>query len=317
MWQKLQKMIIDQLCVWVTVVLVVCGTTPGGCLVIPQARFEVLHPRGLRVSIPDIAGIKLFSFHGVVNEEIQLNQQGTIHGEVTKAINGRWTFTNSRVTVKGDDIINYWIYVQFNNLGYHVENKQLLMEASNVTLEDESECSCCTPIHHHYHYHYYNLPEDRNSGSNDSLQHQNHQEDERLTETVTNLEHEINRTVDKLEYFNAQINPLYEELRMLQDMVDYVQKRVENSTSSNELLLIGSFPAQIPSLIDYLDSFMRERLAIMDISKKIVTAQHLAENQIVFQVFSTNDKHLLLRIAREKKLLEEAGYILTNFSSDP
>lgn len=195
------------------------------------------------------------------------------------------------------------------------------LAASNVTLESEAECSCCTPIHHHYHYHYYTSPEVKNSGENDT--HQTNQEEyEKFTLKVANLEHEINRTKDKIEYVSAQINPLAEELQTLKDMVNFVQRRLErtqeNSTTANELLLIGSFPAQIPNLIDYLEEFMRQNLAIMDISGRIVTACHPAEKEIVFKVSSREDKRLLLKLAKEKELIEQTGYVLMNFpSSDP
>ncbi|XP_059617359.1 uncharacterized protein LOC132262194 [Phlebotomus argentipes] len=316
-------MVIDQLSVWLTVALVVCGTciASGGCFVIPKARFEVLRPYGLRVSIPDVAGIKLFSFHGAVNDEIQVNQQGIIHGDVTEAIDGRWTFTDRTVAVKGDDVINYWIYVQFNNLGYHTENKQLVMEALNATLESKAECSCCTPIHHHYHYHYYNLPDDGASSGGNSTR-QSHQQDMNWSETVANLQQQVNRTVGKLDYLlGAKINPLEEELGTLKDMVNFIQKRLDGNTANsnlpNELLLIGSFPAQIPSLIDYLNDFMREKLAVMNIQGKIVRAHQPTVSEIVFEVSTMADKLLLLRTAKEMKLIAEAGYLLVSSPPDP
>ncbi|GAB0100171.1 hypothetical protein DMENIID0001_161700 [Sergentomyia squamirostris] len=307
-------MIIDELRVWaVIVVWVWCTIIPGGCFVIPKVRFEVLHPHGLRVSIPHIEGIKLFSFHGAVNDEIRVNQQGTIHGEVTEAINRRWTFTDSRVVIKGDDVINYWIYVQFNNLAYHVEAKQLVTDITHGDLTNVTDCSCCTPVHHHHHYHYYPMSEEQ---PNDASAIPNTaRNDGNFSREISFLENQLNRTRDKIDYIETQLRPLREEFETLKQMVYFIRDRPERS-DNNELLLVGMFPVEIPNLVPFLENFMREKLGIMDFTGRILTAHHPTDNEIIFRVSAT-DKRLLLRTATERKLIEEGGYLLTNFKNFP
>ncbi|KAJ8954274.1 hypothetical protein NQ317_003312 [Molorchus minor] len=38
---------------------------------VPEATVEAYTPRGFSVSIPDEEGIKLFAFHGKINEELE------------------------------------------------------------------------------------------------------------------------------------------------------------------------------------------------------------------------------------------------------
>ncbi|XP_055683798.1 uncharacterized protein LOC129790345 [Lutzomyia longipalpis] len=304
---------------WLFVALWGILVVHGECFVIPKAHFEVLHPHGLRVSIPDVAGIRLFGFHGALNEAIRVNQQGTINGVVNEAKDSRWTFTDPRVIIKGDDVINYWIYVQFNNLGYHMEGTQLVTDASNGSIYSEStstaspECVCSPSVHNHYHYHYYNFPEGSNPSGNDS---QESSKDAAFEEKLSNLEHELNRTRDVASYVDAQVSPLERELRTLQEMVNYLINSKKRSQISRELLLLGHFPSDIPFPMDFLEALLREKLSIDDISAKIRNVRYPSEGEIVFEVSSVADKVLLLQKAKETKLIE-AGYILMNNPSDP
>lgn len=49
------------------------------------------------ITIADQEGIKLFAFHGKINEEMNGREAGTFSRDITKAKNGRWTFYDSQV----------------------------------------------------------------------------------------------------------------------------------------------------------------------------------------------------------------------------
>nr|CAI5821560.1 unnamed protein product [Callosobruchus analis] len=71
-----------------------------GEFVVPDATIEVLRPKGFRVSIPDQEGIKLFAFHGKLNEEMNGREGGTFSRDIPKPKNGRWTFVDKTTELK-------------------------------------------------------------------------------------------------------------------------------------------------------------------------------------------------------------------------
>ncbi|XP_069688093.1 beta-1,3-glucan-binding protein-like [Periplaneta americana] len=86
--------------------------------IVPDATFQALKPRGLRVSIPDEPGVQLFAFHGNVNKEMNGLEAGQMARDIIKAKNGRWVFQDDRIRLKPGDVIYYWLYVQYEGLGY-------------------------------------------------------------------------------------------------------------------------------------------------------------------------------------------------------
>ncbi|XP_072761310.1 beta-1,3-glucan-binding protein [Anoplolepis gracilipes] len=91
--------------------------------VLPDPTIEVLKPQGLRVSIPDARGLRLFGFHSNVNEAIGANEYGKVAGNVYLATNGRWIFEDPEVTIKNGDILYYWTYAQVDGT-HHKNNVQ-------------------------------------------------------------------------------------------------------------------------------------------------------------------------------------------------
>ncbi|XP_049819666.1 beta-1,3-glucan-binding protein-like [Aethina tumida] len=89
---------------------------------VPQATVEVYSPRGLKVSIPDEEGIKLFAFHGKINEEMNGREGGTFSRDIVKPKDGRWTFYEPTAKLNIGDKLYYWTYVDYfdgkNKLGY-------------------------------------------------------------------------------------------------------------------------------------------------------------------------------------------------------
>nr|XP_023017871.1 beta-1,3-glucan-binding protein-like [Leptinotarsa decemlineata] len=84
---------------------------------VPEALVEPLSPKGFRVSIPDEEGIKLFAFHGKINEEMIGREAGTFSRDILKPKNGRWTFVDTATKLKVGDIIYYWTYVEYSTDG--------------------------------------------------------------------------------------------------------------------------------------------------------------------------------------------------------
>ncbi|XP_052758982.1 beta-1,3-glucan-binding protein-like [Galleria mellonella] len=89
-----------------------------------KVNFEVLKPKGLRISIPDSSSskISLFAFNGHLNRAIGSDDVGSIRGEVTKATNGRWEFEDPNVELKVGDVIHYYFIVTVDRVGYVIDN---------------------------------------------------------------------------------------------------------------------------------------------------------------------------------------------------
>lgn len=85
---------------------------------IPEPTIEVLHPQGLRISIPHERGIILVAFHVSIDKPIALNLPGDYFGDITQPINDRWAFEKSNVCIDPGNKINYWIHVQYGSYAY-------------------------------------------------------------------------------------------------------------------------------------------------------------------------------------------------------
>ncbi|XP_060535531.1 beta-1,3-glucan-binding protein-like isoform X2 [Cylas formicarius] len=85
---------------------------------VPEVAFEALEPRGLRISIPAEPKVQFFAFHGKLNQPIGLTEPGDFNEDVTRPENGRFTYFNPNIQLKPGDVINYWVFVQHDQLGY-------------------------------------------------------------------------------------------------------------------------------------------------------------------------------------------------------
>lgn len=72
-------------------------------------------------------GIVLFAFHGNINREFTGAEPGDFAGEVLTKQNGQWSYENTNQQLKVGDKLNYWIYVQHNQLGYRIENQKYVV----------------------------------------------------------------------------------------------------------------------------------------------------------------------------------------------
>lgn len=66
----------------------------------------------------DQEGIRLFAFHGKINEEMDGREAGTFSKDILKPKNGWWTFSAPSTKLEVGDKIYYWTYVEHLGLGY-------------------------------------------------------------------------------------------------------------------------------------------------------------------------------------------------------
>ncbi|XP_046993386.1 splicing factor 3B subunit 2-like [Schistocerca americana] len=95
---------------------------------VPPPLIEALSPRGLRISIPDELGIELFAVHANINKPMGLLEAGQISVDITKPKAGRWVYEDRRVRLKPGDVINYWLYVQADGLGYRRDDQNFTVK---------------------------------------------------------------------------------------------------------------------------------------------------------------------------------------------
>lgn len=113
---------------------------PSSSYKVPEAKFDIFHPRGLRVSIPD-DGNTLFAFHGKLNEEFSGLEAGTWSVDILKVIKGRFTYTNYEPIIRIGDVIYYWTYVLRDGLGYRYDNGEFKVKEYSEYPENTSNSS--------------------------------------------------------------------------------------------------------------------------------------------------------------------------------
>lgn len=69
----------------------------------------------------------LFAFHGKLNEELNGLEAGTWSRDITKAINGRFTFYDRDAELKIGDVMYFWTYALHNGLGYRHDNGEYVV----------------------------------------------------------------------------------------------------------------------------------------------------------------------------------------------
>ncbi|KOX70541.1 Beta-1,3-glucan-binding protein [Melipona quadrifasciata] len=90
----------------------------------PTPTVEPLHPKGLRMSIPDENGISLVAYHVKFNEDFYGLEAGSIARDIIKRKNGRWTYEDRTTRLKRGDKLYYWIHVVYDGLGYNLLDQQ-------------------------------------------------------------------------------------------------------------------------------------------------------------------------------------------------
>ncbi|XP_015593953.1 beta-1,3-glucan-binding protein [Cephus cinctus] len=114
----------------------------------PLATVVPIHPKGIRISIPDEEGITLVAFHVKINEDFNGLEAGTIARDIVKARNGLWTYEDKQTQLHKSDIVYYWIHVVYKGLGYNLLDQQYVVNEFynfdgtpvNVTPTDNPSC---------------------------------------------------------------------------------------------------------------------------------------------------------------------------------
>lgn len=81
----------------------------------------------MTITFAAIQGIELFGFHANVNKEIDSTEPGDIVGDVTVNPKTQATviaYEDQEVRLKVGDVVHYWVYVQYNYLGYRKEGQK-------------------------------------------------------------------------------------------------------------------------------------------------------------------------------------------------
>ncbi len=94
---------------------------------VPKATIKVFLSNGFSVSIPDSPGLSLFAFHGNVNGKLGPLEGGMLSKDILQPQNGLWIFVDTSVKLKVGDIINYWLYVEKDGLGYRQDLQQYVV----------------------------------------------------------------------------------------------------------------------------------------------------------------------------------------------
>ncbi|KAJ8971184.1 hypothetical protein NQ317_005354 [Molorchus minor] len=112
----------------VAVLLCLSGICYGQQFVIPDFILEAYEPSGFRASIPAVPGIERLHFHSKVNKPISQIEPGDFSDEITRPTNGYFTYYNPNLVLKKNDEVNYWVYVQYNKLGYRKDEQKWIVK---------------------------------------------------------------------------------------------------------------------------------------------------------------------------------------------
>lgn len=81
--------------------------------------------------------MRLFALHANINQELNGREAGMISKDITRAKEGLWTFWDSTIKLREDDVVYYWTYVEYNDghrtVGYAKDD-----QVYTVTSKDEN-----------------------------------------------------------------------------------------------------------------------------------------------------------------------------------
>lgn len=74
--------------------------------------------------------MELFAFHGKINKTIIQFEPGDFSQDVLKPVNGRFTYTDPNIKLEENDVINYWLFVQHDHLGFRSNEKSWTVDGT-------------------------------------------------------------------------------------------------------------------------------------------------------------------------------------------
>ncbi|XP_055920099.1 uncharacterized protein LOC129951804 isoform X1 [Eupeodes corollae] len=282
--------------------------------------FEAFTPRGLRVIVPSIQGIDLFSFQAKINLPIFKREDGTLVWEVINPLEDNLVkeFPNEQLLI--GDIINFWIRIQSNGVSLQSESfshiiKELVSNTSTqhsssysggssfsqwqttrapIVSAFQSRTTTVLPIIHARPIvsNYADIPaptiaSDKQCECNE--------------EALKDVWTKMNATVAKMRALEDIITPLEEKLNSL---TETVVELIKNMDIGTRLLLTGNLPSRTNPVED-VRHLIVEKLKLFDLSTTILQAEY-KNNGILFDVSSSIDKLRILK--RSNDILSKLSY---------
>lgn len=95
---------------------------------VPKATIRPFVSKGFSVSIPDSPGLKIFAFHGSINTELDSLEAGTFSKDILQPEDGLWIFSDASTKLNVGDVINYWLFVEKDGLGYRQDLQKFVVK---------------------------------------------------------------------------------------------------------------------------------------------------------------------------------------------
>ncbi|XP_070491505.1 beta-1,3-glucan-binding protein-like isoform X2 [Chironomus tepperi] len=101
-------------------ILVIIFTSAVYGFSIPKVNVKLLKPKGIQFSLQEeyddvLSDVKIFIF----TSKGLINNLQYVESTLTKDDSGLWIYQTSNTAFTSDDSIEYWLYIQHNNLGYY------------------------------------------------------------------------------------------------------------------------------------------------------------------------------------------------------
>jgi len=278
---------------------------------VPKAEILAFLPKGFAVSIPDSPGVKLFAFHGNVNTNLGSLEGGKFSKDVLQPENGFWIFKDTTTQLKVGDVINYWLFVEKDGLGYRQDLQKFVVkelrhidEATTVAedvivqqLNQQQSTVLSGDIHHHHHYY--------NENSSTYAAHC-----PTVDQSLEKISNQLNVVLEQIKSLHDKTEPLKNKIDSLEEVIGELLKGKDNGT---KLLLIGHNPPYDSNVYEAIRGVIIDRLDLHDLSSSIKFAK-LEKNGIMFELKTSIEKQRILLRAQERFNTDKRKIV--NYSSN-
>nr|XP_023023685.1 uncharacterized protein LOC111511898 [Leptinotarsa decemlineata] len=241
---------------------------------VPVPRIQVLSPRGFRVSIPDQDGIQLFAFHGSLNKPMNGLEAGEFSRDILIKTDGQWVFEDHTTKLKPGDVINYWLFVIKDRLGYRYDNGEFHVRGEFCLNEVGVIFHCSI-----------------------TLRTQRHTSAESTTNEKDKPEIYSNCRCQMMTYVMNKVNDLALEVEKLRENTGVLQELMEkNEMVSQEMKFEGVLPP-------YEDAAYVAQVIIngkLGLSVPVLNASRNNDNSINFKLASLGDKVTVIKVAKKE-----------------
>ncbi|KAF5292535.1 hypothetical protein FQR65_LT01681 [Abscondita terminalis] len=236
--------------------------------VIPEPEIHAYHPRGFSVSIPNEPGIRIFAFHGKVNEELLDLEAGQFSKDIIRPTNNKWTFLDRRTKLNIGDTINFWLFVIKDGLGYRYDNGYFVVREFlfNPNFQHGSK----------------NNPSYGSNINDIENKVDNEKDNTQCLQTIFNITQSL---ID----LQTQNNELTSKNLLLKELL-------KKTPNSRQLTLSGRIPPD-GSPTNTVAFILSEKL---NIKLLITSAERNVDGSITFDVPSLDDKLQILNVAKEE-----------------